>query len=585
LDVHSMRHSAAHVMAQAIQELHPGAQFAFGPETDNGFYYDVKIPDGALKSEDLPKIEKIMWRIAKGKHPFEKRDISRDEALRLFAGQEFKVKALNGLLKDEQTVSVYTQEGFTDLCRGPHVEHTGRIGAFTIDRIAGAYWLGDSKNEPLQRVYGLCFATKEELKEYKTMMEEARKRDHREMGKKLELFSFHDEGAGFVFWHPRGLTVFNILIDFIRAENGKRGGKEIKTPEILSVDLWHRSGHYDNFRENMYFTSAEEKPYAVKPMNCPGSILVYKEGLHSFRDLPLRLMEIGHVHRFELSGVLHGLFRLRAFTQDDGHIYCAPEQVETEISGFVDSVFSVYGVFGFDDITVFVATRPEHSMGSDEMWENAILSLKSALDKKGVAYKIKEGEGAFYGPKIEFNVKDCIKRNWQLGTIQVDFSMPERFGLEFVGSDGAKHRPVLLHRAVLGSLERFLGIFIEHVAGAFPPWIAPVQAMILPVTDNQNDYAASVLAQLKAGGVRAELDLSSERLNKKIRNAQIEKIPYMIILGEKETAANNLSVRIRSGETINDIPVEQFAQTVRELSSSRSSQLWPGISVGQNPPE
>lgn len=585
MDVHSMRHSAAHVMAQAIQELHPGAQFAFGPETDNGFYYDVKIPDGALKSEDLPKIEKIMWRIAKGKHPFEKRDISRDEALRLFAGQEFKVKALNGLLKDEQTVSVYTQEGFTDLCRGPHVEHTGRIGAFTIDRIAGAYWLGDSKNEPLQRVYGLCFATKEELKEYKTMMEEARKRDHREMGKKLELFSFHDEGAGFVFWHPRGLTVFNILIDFIRAENGKRGGKEIKTPEILSVDLWHRSGHYDNFRENMYFTSAEEKPYAVKPMNCPGSILVYKEGLHSFRDLPLRLMEIGHVHRFELSGVLHGLFRLRAFTQDDGHIYCAPEQVETEISGFVDSVFSVYGVFGFDDITVFVATRPEHSMGSDEMWENAILSLKSALDKKGVAYKIKEGEGAFYGPKIEFNVKDCIKRNWQLGTIQVDFSMPERFGLEFVGSDGAKHRPVLLHRAVLGSLERFLGIFIEHVAGAFPPWIAPVQAMILPVTDNQNDYAASVLAQLKAGGVRAELDLSSERLNKKIRNAQIEKIPYMIILGEKETAANNLSVRIRSGETINDIPVEQFAQTVRELSSSRSSQLWPGISVGQNPPE
>ncbi len=577
MDPHSMRHSAAHVMAQAIRELYPNAQFAFGPETDNGFYYDVKIPDGALKSEDLPKIEKIMQRISKGRHPFEKKDMGRNEALAFFTSQEFKIKALEGLLKDEQSVSVYTQDGFSDLCRGPHVEHTGQIGAFTIDRIAGAYWLGDSKNEPLQRVYGLCFATKEELKEYKTMMEEARKRDHREIGKKLELFSFHEEGAGFVFWHPRGLTIFNLLIEFIRAENGKRGGKEIKTPEILSVDLWHKSGHYDNFRDNMYFTTAEDKPYAVKPMNCPGSILVYKDGLHSFRDLPLRLMEIGHVHRFELSGVLHGLFRLRAFTQDDGHIYCAQEQVEGEISSFVDAVFSVYGVFGFEDITVFVSTKPEHAMGSDEMWENATAALKVALDKKGVQYKIKEGEGAFYGPKIEFNVKDCIKRNWQLGTIQVDFSMPERFGLEFVGSDGARHRPVLLHRAVLGSLERFLGIYIEHVAGLFPAWIAPVQAIILPVTDNQNEYAAQILAQLKAQGIRAELDLASERLNKKIRNAQLAKIPYMVILGEKEAESKNISVRLRSGENVNEIQVSQFTQTVGGLCASHSTLLWPEI--------
>ncbi|MBI3794599.1 MAG: threonine--tRNA ligase [Nitrospinae bacterium] len=570
-----MRHSAAHVMAQAIREIHPNAQFAFGPETENGFYYDVKIPGGAIHNDDLGKIEKAMLRIAKGKHPFERTEVGRDEALKRFADQEFKVRALNDLLKDEATVSLYTQNGFTDLCKGPHVEHTGQIGAFSIDRIAGAYWLGDSKNEPLQRVYGLCFRTMEELKEYKAMMEEARKRDHREVGKKLDLFSFHEEGPGFVFWHPKGLTLFNTLISFIRAENEKRGAHEIKTPEILSVDLWHRSGHYDNFRESMYFTSAEEKPFAVKPMNCPGSILVYKDGLHSFRDLPLRLMEMGHVHRFELSGVLHGLFRLRAFTQDDGHIYCAQEQVEGEISAFVDYVYSVYGIFGFEEITVFVSTRPEHSMGSDEVWESATNALKSALDKKGVQYKIKEGEGAFYGPKIEFNVKDCIKRNWQLGTIQVDFSMPERFDLEYVASDGTRKRPVLLHRAVLGSLERFLAIYMEQVAGAFPPWLAPVQAVILSVTDNLNDYALEVLAAIKAGGVRGELDVSGERLNKKIRNAQIAKIPYMIILGDKEAASKTVSVRLRSGENVNEISVDDFIKIVAERTATKSPALWP----------
>ena len=572
-----MRHSAAHVMAEAIRELYPNAQFAFGPETEDGFYYDVKIPGGSLHQEDLSKIEKAMQKIVKGKYAFEKKSVSREEALALFKDQEFKIKALEGLLKDEKEVSLYTQNGFTDLCRGPHVENTGQIGAFKIDRIAGSYWLGDSKNEALQRVYGLCFETREELKEYQRMLEEAKKRDHRVMGKKLDLFSFHDEGSGFVFWHPRGLRIFNALLDFIREEGAKRGGQEIKTPEIMNVELWHRSGHYDNFKENMYFTKAEERDYAIRPMNCPGSILVYKEKLHSFRDLPLRLMEMGHVHRFELSGVLHGLFRLRAFTQDDGHIYCAPEQIEDEITTFVEAVFSIYKVFGFEEITVFIATKPETAMGNDEIWESSTNALKSALQKQNIEYKIKEGEGAFYGPKIEFNVKDCIKRNWQLGTIQVDFSMPERFDLEYVGSDSAKHRPVLLHRAILGSLERFLGIYIEQIEGKFPVWIAPVQAVVIPVTDAQNDYSENIVKQLESAGIRAEADLSSERMNKKIRNAQQMKTPYMIILGEKEAGDGNISVRLRTGENVNEISIAQFTETVNEIVKSRTETLWPAI--------
>ncbi len=573
-ELHAMRHSAAHVMAQAIKELYPNAQFAFGPETEDGFYYDVKIPDGALKQEDLGKIEKIMQRIQKAKKPFERKEIPREEALALFKDQSFKVKALEGLLKDEQSVSLYTQDAFTDLCRGPHVEHTGQIGAFSIDRIAGSYWLGDSKNEALQRVYGLCFATREELKEYKTMLEEARKRDHRETGRKLDLFSFHDEGPGFVFWHPKGLRLFNMLIEHIRSLYLRQEALEIRTPEILSVDLWHQSGHYDNYRDNMYFTTVEEREYAVKPMNCPGAILTYKTALRSFRDLPLRLMEMGHVHRFELSGVLHGLFRARAFTQDDGHLFCAPEQIEQEIALFVDAVMETYRVFGFDDVTIYIATRPEHSIGSDEIWETAINALKVPLEKKGIPYKIKEGEGAFYGPKIEFNVKDCIKRNWQLGTIQVDFAMPERFGLEYVGSDGARHRPVMLHRAILGSLERFLGIYIEHVSGNFPVWLAPLQVAILPVTDAQNGYCQELRGQLAALGLRAEADLESERINKKIRNAQLQKVPYMLIIGEKEATAGQVSVRLRSGETVNGIPLERFTAAVKGLAAARSAALW-----------
>ncbi len=577
MDVHRMRHSAAHVMAEAIKGLYPQAQFAFGPQTDNGFYYDVDIPGGAIKEEDLPKIEKAMQKIAKAKLCFDKKDISREDALELFKDQKFKIKALEGLLKDEKTVTVYRQGSFTDLCRGPHVEHTGQIGAFKLDKIAGAYWLGNSENEPLQRIYGLCFATKEELKEYRQMLVEARKRDHRVLGKKLELFSFHDEGPGFPFWHPKGLVLFNLLKDFVRGENRKKGAKEIQTPEVLSVDLWHRSGHYDNFKDGMYFTEVENREYAIKPMNCPGSILIYKEKLHSFRDLPLRLMEMGQVHRFELSGVLHGLFRARAFTQDDGHIYCTTEQMEKEIVSFIESVFRLYNIFGFTEIDVYIATKPKKAIGSDKVWEIATSSLKNALEKQKIQYKIKEGEGAFYGPKIEFNVKDCIKRNWQLGTIQVDFSMPERFDLEYIESDGDRHRPVMLHRAILGSLERFLGIYIEHIGGAFPPWIAPLQVTIIPVTDSQNDYSKALRERLEQDGLRVEVDSSSERLSKKIRNAQIAKIPYMLIIGEKEANAKNLSVRLRSGENINEIPAEEFIEKVNDIIKSRSSSLWPAI--------
>ena len=564
-------------MAEAIKEIYPNAQFAFGPETDNGFYYDVKIPDGSIHQDDLPKIDKLMKKIIKGKHPFTKKDLTHKEAFEFFSDQEFKQKALGGLLKDEESVTLYTQNNFTDLCRGPHVEHTGQVGAVKLDRIAGAYWLGNSKNEPLQRIYGLCFETKEELKEYQQMMIEAKKRDHRPLGKKLDLFSFHDEGAGFVFWHPNGLRVFNTLLEFIREESESRGGQEIRTPEIMNVDLWHRSGHYDNFKENMYFTAVEDRDYAVRPMNCPGSILIYKEKLHSFRDLPLRLMEMGHVHRFELSGVLHGLFRLRAFTQDDGHIYCAPDQIEDEIFNFVEAVFKIYKVFGFEDIGVYVATKPESAMGSDEIWESATNALKGALQKKGVEYKIKEGEGAFYGPKIEFNVKDCIKRNWQLGTIQVDFSMPERFDLDYIGSDGERHRPVLLHRAILGSLERFLGIYIEQISGNFPAWLAPVQAVIIPVTDEQNEYAKELNQKLQTAGIRVETDMTTERMNKKIRNAQQLKIPYMLIIGEKEVSAKNLSVRLRSGENINEIPIETFIENVGKLVADKNTNIWPEL--------
>ena len=573
-DIHAARHSAAHVMAEAIQRLHPAAQFAYGPETDDGFYYDVKIPDGSLTDEDLPKIEKIMKEIAKGKHKFARTEMPRAEAIKLFANQKYKVLTLENQLAGETSVSIFRQGEFTDLCRGPHVEHTGQIGAFKVDRIAGSYWLGDSKNEPLQRVYGLCFPTKEELEAHVTAIEEARKRDHRLISKQLKLFSWHDEGPGFPFMLPNGRVLFNLLVEYNRAQNNRRGYVEIHTPHILEETLWNTSGHTGYYRDHMYFLTVDERPFAVKPMNCPGGVLVYKEERRSYRELPMRVAEFGLVHRHELSGVLHGLFRVRAFTQDDAHIYCSPEDLEKEIQGVVALTLETYRDFGFNEFVIYIATRPEKAIGEVEVWNRATEILKRALAHQGLEYKIKEGEGAFYGPKIEFNVKDSIGRQWQLGTAQVDFFLPERFGMEYIGQDGASHTPVMLHRAIFGSLERFIGILIENTMGAFPLWLAPHQAIVLPITDAQNDYARATAETLRKAGLRAEADLSSERLQKKIRNAQLNKIPHMLVAGGREAEAGKVALRLRTGEDLGAMAVEDYINGAKALAAARSWDLW-----------
>lgn len=573
-DIHAIRHSAAHVMAEAIQRLYPGAQFAYGPETDEGFYYDLKIPDGSLGAEDLPRIEKIMKQIIKGKHKFTQEEISRQEALKLFASQKYKLLTLENQLKDESSVSIYRQGGFVDLCRGPHVENTKQIKAFKVDRIAGSYWLGDSKNEPLQRVYGLCFESKDELKAHITMIEEARKRDHRLIGKQLKLFSFHDEGPGFPFMLAKGKTVFNLLIDYNRKKNEERGYVEISTPQMLVEDLWKTSGHADYYRENMYFSEVDERQFAVKPMNCPGGVLVYKEELRSYRDLPMRVAEFGQVHRHELSGVLHGLFRVRAFTQDDAHIYCSMDDLTDEITDIVKHTIEVYKDFGFDEHVIYIATRPEKAIGSLEIWEKATKILTDALARLNLDYKIKEGEGVFYGPKIEFNIKDCIGRHWQIGTVQVDFFLPERFGINYIGADGATHTPAMVHRAIFGSLERFIGILIEQTKGALPVWLAPAQAIVLPITDNQNQYASDLFKRIKSEGIRSEIDLSSERLQKKIRNAQLQKIPYMLVVGAKEAEEGKVAVRLRDGTDLGALPVADFIDTVKKLNKPGVQELW-----------
>ena len=573
-DINAVRHSAAHVMAEAIQTLYPDAQFAFGPDTDDGFYYDIKIPDGSLSEEDLPKIEKLMKKIVKGKQAFTMEEISREEALDLFADQRFKILTLENQLKDEATVSICRQGNFVDLCRGPHVENSKAIKAFKVDRIAGSYWLGDSQNEPLQRVYGLCFATKDELHEHIARLEEARKRDHRLIGKQLKLFSFHEEGAGFPFMLPKGRTIFNKLVEYNRKKNIRRGYVEIDTPQMLIEDLWATSGHTDYYRENMYFSMVDDRQFAIKPMNCPGGVLVYKEERRSYRELPMRVAEFGLVHRHELSGVLHGLFRVRAFTQDDAHVYCSMEDLKAEIINIIDYTIEVYKDFGFDEYIIYIATRPEKAIGEEAVWEQATKILIDAMDAKGIDYKIKEGEGAFYGPKIEFNVKDCIGRQWQLGTVQVDFFLPERFGMEYVGADGAMHTPAMVHRAIFGSLERFIGILIEQTMGAFPVWIAPVQAVVLAITDNQNEYAKGVFETLRDADIRTELDVSSERLQKKIRNAQLQKIPYMLVIGGREAEEGKVAVRLRDGRDLGAMPVSEWIETMKQIENSKSQELW-----------
>ncbi|MBL3593750.1 MAG: threonine--tRNA ligase [Synergistaceae bacterium] len=550
-----LRHSTSHLMAQAVRRLFPGTKVAIGPAIKEGFYYDFDV-NGTLTEGDLKRIEDEMRRIVKESHRVERFFLPRDEAIARFRdeGEIYKVELMEEIADDE--ISLYRQGEYVDLCRGPHVPNTSMLRHFKLLSLAGAYWRGDEKNVMLTRIYGTAFAEKEDLEAYLTRIEEAKRRDHRKLGRELDLFSIQEEGPGFPFFHPRGMALRNKLIEFWRNEHRRAGYEEIMTPLILDRDLWIRSGHWDHYRENMYFTEIDGAPYAIKPMNCPGGILVYKSQIRSYRDLPLRIAELGTVHRHERSGVLHGLMRVRCFTQDDAHLYVTPDQIKREIQGIMDLVDHVYSdVFGFA-YHVELSTRPEKAMGEKELWDRAEQSLQEALEEKGVAYRLNPGDGAFYGPKIDFHLEDCIGRTWQCGTIQLDFQMPEKFDMTYVGSDGAQHRPVMLHRTVLGSLERFMGILIEHFAGAFPFWLAPLQVRILPVKGEHQPWARSVETLLREWGLRVEVDGRDEKLGKKIRDAQLQKIPYMLVIGEREVESKRVAVRERSKGDLASLSLE-----------------------------
>lgn len=561
-------HSSAHLLGQAVQRLYPGALLTIGPVVESGpgfFYYDIDFPNGiVITQDDLPKIEKEMEKIVKENLSVKREEWNKNDAIHRFKemGEKYKVELISGF--DSTTVSLYYQGEWFDLCRGPHIPSTGLIKAFKLTAISGAYWKGDAKNKMLQRIYGVSFGSKKELDEYTFQLEEAKKRDHRKIGKEMDLFSFQEEAPGFPFWHPKGTILWNTLAAYIRGECQRRGYHEVRTPLIMSSDLWKMSGHWDHFQENMYFTQIDEADFAVKPMNCPGCCLIYKSHMHSYKELPLRFAELGTVHRHELSGVLHGLFRVRSFTQDDAHIYASIDHLESEVIQLIDFTFSVYKKFGFNEFKTFIATRPEKALGSAEVWETATNALKVALDKKNIPYDIKEGEGAFYGPKIEFNIKDSIGRMWQCGTIQIDFSMPERFGLDFTASDGKKKHPVMIHRAIYGSLERFIGILIEHYEGKFPLWISPVQVRILSVSEAQIDYANHVYKTLVEKGFRAELDIRNEKIGYKIRDSIGRKVNYMLILGDKEKDSHKISYRKRGDENTITYSLDEFMKHLND---------------------
>jgi threonyl-tRNA synthetase len=560
---HAYRHTTSHIMAQAVKRLYPDVKLAIGPSIDNGFYYDFDI-DKPFSIEELEKIESEMRRIIKEDLPLERFALPRDEAIKFMdeKGEIYKVELIRDLPEGEE-ISFYKQGEFVDLCAGPHVSSTGKVKAFKLLSVAGAYWRGSEKNKMLQRIYGTAFAKKSQLDEYLFRLEEAKKRDHRKLGRELDLFDIMDEGPGFPFFMPKGMVVRNLLEDFWRSEHRKRGYQEIKTPIILNEELWHRSGHWDHYKENMYFTKIDDNDYAIKPMNCPGGMLAYKRKLHSYRDLPQRMAELGLVHRHELSGALHGLMRVRCFTQDDAHIFMTPEQIKDEVLGVIDLIDQFYSVFGFK-YHVELSTRPEKSMGSDEQWEMATISLKEALDAKGMKFKINEGDGAFYGPKIDFHLEDSIGRTWQCGTIQLDFQMPERFDLTYVGADGEKHRPVMIHRVVFGSIERFIAILTEHFAGAFPTWLAPVQVKVLPLVEKHYQYAFDVQKALEEKGIRVEVDTRNEKVGYKIREAQIEKIPYMLIIGDKEMENKAVAIRSRKDGDIGAMSMDDFLNKILE---------------------
>ena len=564
--LHIMRHSCAHIMAEAVQELYPGTQIAFGPATDDGYFYDFELPNN-ISSDDFGAIEKKMAEIVKADEPFVREVVSIDEAKKIFADQRFKLEHIDDLT--DQEISIYRHGSFVDLCAGPHVPSAGKIGAFKMMKLAGAYWRGDATREQLQRLYGTTFFKKSELEEYLHNLEEAEKRDHRRIGREMDIFMMRDEAPGFPFFLPNGMILKNTLLDYWREIHKKAGYVEISTPMIMNKQLWQTSGHWDHYKDNMYSTVIDEEEYCVKPMNCPGGVLVYASKPHSYRDLPIRAGEIGLVHRHEMKGALHGLFRVRCFNQDDAHLFVRPDQLTEEIVGVVKLIDSVYQQFGFT-YHVELSTRPEDSMGSDEDWEAAEAGLKTALEELGMEYEVNEGDGAFYGPKIDFHLTDSLGRTWQCGTVQLDFQMPQNFDLEYTDADGSKKRPVMLHRVCYGSVERFIGILIEHYAGKFPVWLAPMQVKVLPVSEKSRDYAHKVADAIEAAGIRVVVDNRDEKIGYKIREARsIDRVPYMVIVGEKEAEEGTISVRDRTNET-HPSTIEDFCAKVREEIRTRA---------------
>jgi len=569
-----MRHSCAHVMAEAICSIWPDTKLVYGPTVEDGFYYDIDL-DEPIRPDDFGRIEEKMREIIEADKPFIRKEKTRTEAMDKLAGDKYKTDNISHT--DSNIISFYSHgDGFEDLCRGPHLPSTGRVGSFKIMSVAGAYWHGDPTQKMLQRVYGTAWPTKKDLDDYLYRLEEAKKRDHRVLGRQLDLFSFNEAGPGFAFIHAKGMIIWNTIVDFWRGVHNKYGYQEIQTPIILNEELWHRSGHWDNYKENMYFTSFDDTSYAIKPMNCPGGCLVYKTRKHSYREFPLRVAELGLVHRHEASGVMHGLFRVRQFTQDDAHIFCTPKQIESEIIGVIGLTFEIYKAFGFEDYRIELSTKPEKHIGSDEIWDVATNALKNALGRKAIEYKINEGDGAFYGPKIDFHIRDCLKRSWQLGTIQLDFWMPERFGLVYTDKDNTEKTPVMIHRAVLGSFERFIGILIEHYGGNLPLWLSPEQVRVLPISEKSNDYAKIIEDKLKDAQLRCSCNLSNEKINAKIAKAHSEKLPCMLVVGPKETRSNTVNVRIRGDKETRTMEIDEFLTMAKRKIADKDLDLVTG---------
>lgn len=564
-----IRHSTAHLLAHAVKELFPEAQVTIGPVIENGFYYDFAYKRPFTEA-DLAAIEAKMEEIAGRDVPVHREVWDRDEAVRFFRaeGEEYKAQIIEDIPRDE-VISIYRQGEFLDLCRGPHVPSTGKLKAFKLMKVAGAYWRGDSRNEMLQRIYGTAWPDKKALKAYLHQLEEAEKRDHRRIAKIQDLFHIQEEAPGMVFWHNNGWQIYVALQDYIRAQLRKHGYQEVRTPQLIDRTLWEKSGHWEKFRDDMFTTESESRTYAVKPMNCPAHVQIFNQGLKSYRDLPLRMAEFGSCHRNEPSGTLHGLMRVRGFTQDDAHIFCTEDQIQSEVSDFIDLLFEVYRDFGFDEVLLALSTRPEQRVGSDEIWDKAEQALATALESKGLQYRLQPGEGAFYGPKIEFALKDCLGRVWQCGTIQVDFSMPSRLGAHYIAEDGSKQVPVMLHRAILGSFERFFGILTEHYAGAWPVWLAPTQAVVMSITDRQAEFAAKVAERLVSKGFRAVADLRNEKIGFKIREHTIQRVPYMLVVGDRELESNSVSVRTRTGEDLGSMEVDAFIERLAHEALQR----------------